>query len=1416
MIRKLLARIFRYTRTGPGISASRKLIRRIAIEPLESRRLLAVTGSLSGFAYLANGSGFGGLTVQLESVNSQGGLSNVSVEQTLADGSYSFSGLAAGTYQIQISPSPKLAVGTPSPGSAGGTAGNDEIQVTLAAGQNATDYNFAILGAQTDQISLRMFLASTGPLSQFLTSLHSPPTVATGDSGSTSTYSSGAMALAIAPSATIAAPDSATLTSMTVTIENPADGSSEKLSADPTSMGTLTSNYANGVLTVTGVADVAAYQTMLDSVAYSDSASTATGGDRTISITVNDGTATSAAVTVPISILQGANAATTVTANPTNQTVVVGGTTTFTAAASGSPTPAVQWEVNTGNGYTALTDTGVYSGTSTDTLTITGATSAMSGYQYEAVFTNAAGNATTTAASLTVQTVPTVTTSPTSQTIIQGTTVDFTAAASGNPTPTVQWEINAGSGFAPLTNGGDYSGSTTDTLKIVGPTSTMSGYQYEAVFTNAAGNATTTAATLTVQVVPSVTTEPTEQTVLAGATATFTAAASGTPTPTVQWEVNSGSGFTGLTNTGVYSGSTTDTLTITAATQTMSGYQYEAIFTNTGGSATTSAATLTVQTAPSVTTNPTNQTVATGGTTTFTAAASGNPTPTVQWEVSTGSGFTELTDTGVYSGSGSDTLTITAATQTMNGYQYEAVFTNAAGKATTTAATLTVQSSSALTVTTNPTSQTILAGATATFTAAASGTPTATVQWQVETGSGYTNVTDGGVYSGSATDTLTITAATATMNGYQYEAVFTNTTGNTTSTAATLTVQAPPTVTTSPANQTVSVGDTVNFLAAASGNPTPTVQWEVSAGGAAFTPISGATSVTYSLTASSAVSGNQYEAVFTNGIGTPATTAAATLTVEAANGLTVIAPPPDLAIGSPVLVGLNSTNSGTADFSVSTSDSSELTATLMPQTNRVLKVVTNLGEMDFQLLNNYTPNTVSHFVNLVDSGTYTNTTFYRIIAGFMSQGGVGSSYSGTPISTIPLELNSDLRFTSTGLLAMANNGADGNGSEFFITDPSIGDVAQTDGSTSYADMGNGFLDFRYTIFGKLIAGDSVRQAIAATPVTTTSSGEDSQPMTAPKIESMSVTTETNAGVLMLTAQPGATGSYTVTVADGLGGIQTFTVNITANSYDPPNPWVEPINGTDQITTAANTAVTFTPQGESADGTAVQVNVQAFRPVTSSGYEGDYVDNSYTGTNPVADASNPDVTVTQNGSSFTVTPASGFYGAEALEVTAQSATAAPWDSSAGIDPVYRAYVPVFVAPPAPQIGSISAGGQTVSGSTSDNNSSTATELSFNITGAIAGATVSVYVNGVTTPIATGTVATGSTTITVTTDGTTTIASGSREFTVTQTVPTSAMSLFADFQTDSSGSPYPYAQFVIPASSVDSAPSAGTALTIGLTG
>jgi Ricin-type beta-trefoil lectin domain/Immunoglobulin I-set domain len=181
---------------------------------------------------------------------------------------------------------------------------------------------------------------------------------------------------------------------------------------------------------------------------------------------------------------------------------------------------------------------------------------------------------------------------------------------------------------------------------------------------------------------PTISMQPTNQTVTAGQTATFTAAATGSPTPTVQWQVSTDSGVT-FNNV---SGATSTTLSFTTALS-QNGYQYRAVFTNSAGTATTTAATLTVNspTPPTITTQPTNQTVSAGQTATFTAAATGSPTPTVQWQVSTDSGATFSN----VSGATSTTLSFTTALS-QNGYQYRAVFTNAAGTATTTAAMLTV------------------------------------------------------------------------------------------------------------------------------------------------------------------------------------------------------------------------------------------------------------------------------------------------------------------------------------------------------------------------------------------------------------------------------------------------------------------------------------------------------------------------------------------------------------------------------------------------------------------------------------------------------------------------------------------------------------------------------------------------------
>jgi parallel beta-helix repeat protein len=96
-------------------------------------------------------------------------------------------------------------------------------------------------------------------------------------------------------------------------------------------------------------------------------------------------------------------------------------------------------------------------------------------------------------------------------------------------------------------------------------------------------------------------------------------------------------------------------------------------------------------------------------------------------------------------------------------------------------------------------------------------------------------------------------------------------------------VTSAPVVTTNPSSQALTVGQDAKFTAAASGNPAATVQWLVETpGSGSFAAIAGATSTTLDLGAATlAEGGNQYEATFTNGVGSPATASAATLTVNA-------------------------------------------------------------------------------------------------------------------------------------------------------------------------------------------------------------------------------------------------------------------------------------------------------------------------------------------------------------------------------------------------------------------------------------------------------------------------------------------------------------------------------------------------------
>jgi hypothetical protein len=186
-----------------------------------------------------------------------------------------------------------------------------------------------------------------------------------------------------------------------------------------------------------------------------------------------------------------------ITTQPTSQTVVAGQDATFTAAASGSPTPSVQWQESTDGGGTWADAAGATAATFTFLTN-----SSNNGIELRAVFTNTAGSATTNAVTLTVGVAPAIVQQPGSgETLPSGHSFILFAGASGTPTPSAEWQesTNAGSTWANVGAGSSSVSSGVTYASYSSYASALgSNTEYRAVFTNAAGTATSNAEVLTV------------------------------------------------------------------------------------------------------------------------------------------------------------------------------------------------------------------------------------------------------------------------------------------------------------------------------------------------------------------------------------------------------------------------------------------------------------------------------------------------------------------------------------------------------------------------------------------------------------------------------------------------------------------------------------------------------------------------------------------------------------------------------------------------------------------------------------------------------------------------------------------------------------------------------------------------------
>lgn len=299
------------------------------------------------------------------------------------------------------------------------------------------------------------------------------------------------------------------------------------------------------------------------------------------------------------------------------------------------------------------------------------------------------------------------------------------------------------------------------------------------------------------QQAPVFTTHPADTTVAVGGSYSFTAVAVGPPAPTYQWYRDNVaiSGATGTT----YSG--------TAASGD-NGAVFKCLATNSVSAVFSSPATLSISAgfvAVSITGNPSSGSVASGGSITFSMAASGTAPISYQWYDAGVSGTTYTPISGA-----TGTTYSPAATTGNNGKRYFCRASNTSSGTTytadTTMATLTVTSSGSTDayIVSHPGSYTRASGGSATFSVTAGGTGPFTYQW-------YSSTT--GLISGATGSSLTRTVS-STQTGYR--CFVTGATGvGVFSNYGYLTLGVPPTITQQPTPKTVSRNGTAVFSVAA-------------------------------------------------------------------------------------------------------------------------------------------------------------------------------------------------------------------------------------------------------------------------------------------------------------------------------------------------------------------------------------------------------------------------------------------------------------------------------------------------------------------------------------------------------------------------------------------------------------------------
>ncbi|MFK8114749.1 MAG: peptidylprolyl isomerase [Rubripirellula sp.] len=249
-------------------------------------------------------------------------------------------------------------------------------------------------------------------------------------------------------------------------------------------------------------------------------------------------------------------------------------------------------------------------------------------------------------------------------------------------------------------------------------------------------------------------------------------------------------------------------------------------------------------------------------------------------------------------------------------------------------------------------------------------------------------------------------------------------------------------------------------------------------------------------------------------------------------------------VGSPLHLPIDASDlqGGELTVTVEVADDSLLEASVI-EGNRSLRIsVANFGDMVFELFEQRAPDAAGRVIELAENDFYDGIIFHRVIDEFIIQAGdpAGTGVTGSSLPNFDDDFHRDLQHNRSGVLSFAKSSDDTNNSQFFVT-----------------ETPTRHLDFNHSVFGQLVEGEAVRDAISDV-----STGLNDRPVSQVVITNAEVFEDIENSLVMLKGKEGASGmtSVTLTVTDQDGNTYAETIDVTVEAdTENSQPFFDPID-----------------------------------------------------------------------------------------------------------------------------------------------------------------------------------------------------------------------------------------------------------------